>query len=135
VLSGRAYIAPGHSHLRVRRRGPEYVTELCRSDPVNSHRPSVDVLFRSATRVAGNVLAVILTGMGKDGAAGMLDLRRAGAHTYAQDESSCVVYGMPKEAVALGGVDEVLPLEAIAGALLARLADPRKTRKPQEKPR
>ena len=135
VLPGRAYIAPGHSHLRVRRRGPEYVTELCRSAPVNRHRPSVDVLFRSAACVGENVLAVILTGMGKDGAAGMLDLHRAGAHTYAQDESSCVVYGMPKEAVALGGVDEVLPLESIAGAVLARLAYCRKATRAQEKPR
>jgi two-component system chemotaxis response regulator CheB len=102
---------------------------------VNRHRPSVDVLFRSAARLGENVLAVILTGMGKDGAAGMLDLRRAGAHTYAQDESSCIVYGMPKEAVALGGVDEVLPLGAIAGALLARLAHSRKAGRAQEKPR
>jgi two-component system chemotaxis response regulator CheB len=135
LLPGRAYIAPGHSHLRVRRRGPEYVADLCRSAPVNRHRPSVDVLFRSAASMAENVLAVILTGMGKDGAAGMLDLHRAGAHTYAQDETSCVVYGMPKEAVALGGVDEVLPLEAIAGAILARLAHCRKNAKAQEKPR
>jgi two-component system, chemotaxis family, protein-glutamate methylesterase/glutaminase len=136
VLPGRAYIAPGHSHLRIRRRGPEYVNELCRSAPVNRHRPSVDVLFRSAAVCCGeNVLGVILTGMGKDGAAGMLELRRAGAHTYAQDESSCIVYGMPKEAVALGGVDEVLPLDAIAAAVLARLAYCRKADRAQEKPR
>jgi two-component system chemotaxis response regulator CheB len=135
VLPGRAYIAPGHSHLRVRRRGPEYVAELCRSAPVNRHRPSVDVLFRSAAASAGEkVLAVILTGMGKDGAAGMLELRRAGAHTYAQDESSCVVYGMPKEAVALGGVDEVLPLDGIAGAVLARIALYRKRSHAQGSP-
>jgi two-component system chemotaxis response regulator CheB len=136
VLPGRAYIAPGHSHLRIRRRGPEYVNELCRGAPVNRHRPSVDVLFRSAATCCGeNALGVILTGMGKDGAAGMLELRRAGAHTYAQDESSCVVYGMPKEAVALGGVHEVLPLNAIAAAVLARLAYWRKTDRPQGPPR
>lgn len=134
VVAGRAYIAPGHSHLRVRRRGPEYVAELCRSAPVNRHRPSVDVLFQSAARMGENALGVILTGMGKDGAAGMLELRRAGAHTYAQDESSCVVYGMPKEAVALGGVDEVLPLAAIAGALLARVAHGRRVARTQENP-
>lgn len=133
VLRGNAYIAPGHSHLRVRRRGADYVTELSRSAPVNRHRPSVDVLFRSAAACGGeNVLAVILTGMGKDGAAGMLELRRAGAHTYAQDESSCIVFGMPKEAVTLGGVDEVMPLESIAGALLARLAYSRKAAKNRE---
>ena len=135
VLPGRAYIAPGHSHLRLRRRGPEYAAELCRSAPINRHRPSVDVLFRSAACLGENVLAIILTGMGKDGAAGMLDLHRAGAHTYAQDENSCVVYGMPKEAVALGGVDEVLPLEAIAAAVLARLAYCRKSARPQENAR
>jgi two-component system chemotaxis response regulator CheB len=127
ILPGRAYIAPGHSHLRIKRRGGGYVTELCQGEPVNRHRPSVDVLFRSAACVAENVLAIILSGMGKDGAAGMLELHRAGAHTYAQDESSCVVYGMPKEAVGLGGVDEVLPLEAIAAAVLARLGHLRKT--------
>lgn len=136
VLPGSAYIAPGHSHLRVRKRGAEYVTELSRSAPVNRHRPSVDVLFRSAAACAGeNVLAVILTGMGKDGAAGMLELHRAGAHTYAQDESSCIVFGMPKEAVTLGGVDEVVPLESIAGAVLARLAYSRKAARIRENAR
>ena len=123
VLPGHAYIAPGHSHLSIRRRGTTYVTELSRADPVNRHRPSVDVLFRSAAQCGGsNIVGVILTGMGKDGAAGLLELRRAGGYTYAQDERSCVVFGMPKEAIGLGAVDEVLPLEMIAGAVLGRLA-------------
>jgi two-component system chemotaxis response regulator CheB len=123
VLPGHAYIAPGHSHLMLKRNGANYVTQLSQADPVNRHRPSVDVLFRSAAECAAkNALAIILTGMGKDGAAGMLELHRAGAHTYAQDEQSCVVFGMPKEAIALGAADEVLPLQDIAHALLARLA-------------
>ncbi len=133
VLPGHAYIAPGHSHLLVRRRGTTYVTELSAADPVNRHRPSVDVLFRSAADCGGaNVIGVILTGMGKDGAAGMLALHRAGAYTYAQDEVTCVVFGMPKEAVAVGGVDEVLPVDRIAGALVARLAVSGGAGKPQE---
>jgi two-component system chemotaxis response regulator CheB len=123
VLPGHAYIAPGHSHLMLKRNGANYVTQLSQADPVNRHRPSVDVLFRSAAECAAkNALAIILTGMGKDGAAGMLELHRAGAHTYAQDEHSCVVFGMPKEAIALGAADEVLPLQDIPHALLARLA-------------
>ena len=122
VLPGHAYIAPGHSHLTVRRSGDTYVTHLSRADPVNRHRPSVDVLFRSAARHAGaDVAAAILTGMGKDGAEGMVALHDAGAYTLAQNRESCVVFGMPKEAIALGGIDEVLPLEAIPGALLARV--------------
>ena len=123
VLPGHAYIAPGHSHLLVRRSGASYVTELSQGPPVNRHRPSVDVLFRSAANVAGrNAIGVILTGMGKDGAAGMLEMKQAGAPTFAQDEATCVVYGMPREAVALGAADEVLPVQDIAGRLLARLA-------------
>ena len=133
VRPGHAYIAPGHSHLLVRRCGDMYMTELSQADPVNRHRPSVDVLFRSAVECgAGNFVALLLTGMGKDGAAGMLELHRGGAHTYAQDEASCVVFGMPKEAIALGAVDNVLPLEAIGGAVVARLRDRAGARKPQE---
>jgi two-component system chemotaxis response regulator CheB len=125
VLPGHAYIAPGHSHLMLKKSGGTYATLLSQSEPVNRHRPSVDVLFRSAARSAGaNVLGVILTGMGKDGAAGMAEMRRAGAYTYAQDEASCVVFGMPKEAIAQGGVEEILPLDEIAAALLARLTTP-----------
>lgn len=122
VLPGHAYVAPGHSHLLVRRSGANYIVELSQGPPVNRHRPSVDVLFRSAANVAGrNAIGVILTGMGKDGAAGMLEMKRVGAPTFAQDEATCVVYGMPREAVAMGGVDEVLPVQDITGRVLARL--------------
>jgi two-component system chemotaxis response regulator CheB len=120
VLPGHAYIAPGHSHLLLARSGANYVTELSQAPPVNGHRPSVDVLFRSAANCAGrNVIGVILTGMGKDGAAGMLEMKKAGAANYAQDESSCVVFGMPKEAIALGGVDEVVSLNDMARRVLS----------------
>lgn len=111
VLPGHAYLAPGHSHLMLVRSGANYMTRLDQSAPVNRHRPSVDVLFRSAAANAGkNAVGVILTGMGKDGAAGMLEMRNAGAYNLAQDESTCVVFGMPKEAIALGGTHEVAPL-------------------------
>jgi two-component system chemotaxis response regulator CheB len=123
VLPGHAYIAPGHSHLLLRRSGSNYMTELSQAEPVNRHRPSVDVLFRSAARQAGpNAIGVILTGMGKDGAQGMLEMHEAGAHTFAQDEDSCVVFGMPKEAIATGGVDEVLPLKDLGAKVLERVA-------------
>jgi two-component system chemotaxis response regulator CheB len=122
ILPGHAFVAPGHSHLLLKRSGANYVTALSQAPPVNRHRPAVDVLFRSAARVAGaNVIGVILTGMGKDGAAGMLEMKNAGAHTIAQDEASCVVFGMPKEAIALGGVDEIVPLGDIAGHAWAAL--------------
>lgn len=115
VLPGHAYIAPGHSHLLLKRSGANYMTELNQGPPVNRHRPSVDVLFRSAANVAGaNALGIILTGMGKDGAQGLLEMRQAGCHTIAQDEESCVVFGMPKEAIAVGGACEVFPLQGIA---------------------
>lgn len=122
VLPGHAYIAPGHSHLLLRRSGANYVTELSQADPINRHRPSVDVLFQSAAHCAGkNAVGVILTGMGKDGAAGMLDMHHAGAYNLAQDETSCVVFGMPKEAITLGAVDEIVPLQDMARRVLARL--------------
>lgn len=122
VLPGHAYIAPGHSHLLLKRSGANYVTELSQADPVNRHRPSVDVLFQSAAQCAGkNAVGMILTGMGKDGAAGMLDMHHAGAYTLAQDETSCVVFGMPKEAITLGAIDEVVPLQDMARRVLARL--------------
>lgn len=115
VCRGTAYIAPGHSHLSVRSSGGRLVCVLERSDPVNRHRPSVDVLFRSAAReLGGSAIGVLLTGMGKDGADGLLQMHRAGAWTIAQDEASCVVYGMPREAVSLGAAHEVLPLGDIA---------------------
>lgn len=122
ILPGHAYLAPGHSHLLVKKSGAYYYTELSKADPVNRHRPSVDVLFNSAATVLGhNAIAVMLTGMGKDGAAGMLAMRQAGAHTIAQDEATCVVYGMPKAAVEIGAVQEVTPLASIAGAILKNL--------------
>ncbi|MFH1495891.1 MAG: chemotaxis response regulator protein-glutamate methylesterase [Pseudomonadota bacterium] len=123
VLPGHAYIAPGHSHLLLKRSGANYICELNQGPPVNRHRPSVDVLFRSAANCAGkNVIGVILTGMGKDGAAGMLEMKQAGSYNFAQDEASCVVFGMPREAIALGGVDEVLPLQEMAPKVMKYLA-------------
>jgi len=123
VLPGHAYIAPGHSHLLLTRSGANYMTRIEQSPPVNRHRPSVDVLFRSAAQAAGkNAVGVILTGMGKDGAAGMLDMRQAGAHNFAQDEASCVVFGMPREAIAIGAAHEVGPLQALPRMVLEHLA-------------
>ncbi len=123
ILPGHAYLAPGHSHLLVKRSGACYYTELSQAEPVNRHRPSVDVLFESAARAVGpNAIGVILTGMGKDGAAGLLAMRNAGAYTLAQDEASCVVYGMPKAAVELGAAQEVAPLQALAARVVERLS-------------
>lgn len=121
VLPGHVYIAPGHSHMLVRRSGSNYVIELNQTPPVNHHRPSVEVLFRSAAQsVAGNAIGVILTGMGKDGALGMLEMRQAGAYNFAQDEASCVVYGMPRAAVEMGAAHESLPIQEMAQRVLAR---------------
>jgi two-component system chemotaxis response regulator CheB len=123
VLPGHVYIAPGHSHLQVKKSGAYYYTELSKAEPVNRHRPSVDVLFDSAARVAGpNGLGVILTGMGKDGAVGLLAMRNAGAYTIAQDEASCIVFGMPKAAIELGAAQEVLPLTDIPRRVIERLS-------------
>jgi two-component system chemotaxis response regulator CheB len=123
VLPGHAYLAPGHSHLLLARQEGRYVCELAQTPPVNRHRPSVDVLFRSTAACAGpHAVGIILTGMGKDGAAGLLEMKRAGAYTLAQDERSCVVYGMPREAVALGAVDEIVPLGELATKVMAHLA-------------
>jgi len=119
ILPGHAYIAPGDKHLLLARSGANYVTELSDAPPVNRHKPSVDVLFDSAATYAGkNVIGVILTGMGKDGAAGMAQMKQAGAYNYAQNEESCVVYGMPKEAVAHGGVDEIAHLNDLPKLVL-----------------
>ena len=123
VLPGHAYIAPGDSHLKLARSGANYVARLDDGPPVNRHRPSVDVLFHSASVQAGrNAIGVILTGMGKDGAAGLLEMRQAGSATLAQDEASCVVFGMPREAIALGGAAEVLGLDDIPERLMALVA-------------
>jgi two-component system chemotaxis response regulator CheB len=123
ILPGHAYIAPGHSHLLLARSGANYVTRLDQGPPVNRHRPSVDVLFRSAAACAGkNAVGVILTGMGKDGAQGMLEMKHAGAYNFAQDEASCVVFGMPREAIAVGAADEVGPLSELPARVLHYLA-------------
>jgi two-component system chemotaxis response regulator CheB len=119
VLQGHALIAPGNFHLRLVRDGTGYRVRVEGGAPVNRHRPSVDVLFESTASVAGpNAVGVILTGIGADGARGLLDMKRAGAATVAQDEASCVVFGMPREAIALGAVDHVLPLAKIGRAAL-----------------
>jgi two-component system, chemotaxis family, protein-glutamate methylesterase/glutaminase len=122
IRRGTAYIAPGHSHMRICKGPTGWYIGLDRGEPVNRHRPAVDVLFDSAAeRVGRDAIAVILTGMGKDGALGMLHMRAAGAYTLAQEEKSCVVYGMPKEAVTLGAVDEICPLDRLAERVLERL--------------
>ncbi|MFZ2307093.1 MAG: chemotaxis response regulator protein-glutamate methylesterase [Rhodoferax sp.] len=122
VIPGRALIAPGGKHMLLRRTGAQYYVEVMDGPLVNRHRPSVDVLFRSVAKCAGaNALGVIMTGMGDDGAAGLMEMRTAGAHTLAQDEESCVVFGMPKEAIKRGGVERVVPLSAIGREILAQL--------------
>jgi two-component system chemotaxis response regulator CheB len=119
VLRGRALIAPGNKHMLLKRSGARYYVELANGPLVNRHRPSVDVLFRSTAQYAGkNSVGIIMTGMGDDGAKGLLEMKQAGAHTIAQDEKSCVVFGMPKEAIKLKAVDKVLPLEMIATHIL-----------------
>ncbi len=122
VLPGHAYLAPGGFHLSVERSGANYVARVRDGDPVNRHKPSVEVLFKSAARVVGpNALAIMLTGMGADGALAMKEMRDAGSFNLVQDEASCVVFGMPREAIAAGAAHEVLPLGQIAHRLLERL--------------
>jgi two-component system chemotaxis response regulator CheB len=122
IQPGHAYLAPGHSHMTVKKSGAGWVTELSQSEPVNRHRPAVDVLFDSVAREVGkNAIGVILTGMGRDGAQGMLAMRQAGAWNIGQDQESCVVYGMPREAAQVGAVDEVVSLGNVAARVLARL--------------
>ncbi len=122
VLPGRALIAPGGKHMLLRRDGANYHVDVIDGPLVNRHRPSVDVLFRSVAKQAGaNALGIIMTGMGDDGAAGLLEMRKAGARTVAQDEESCVVYGMPKEAVKRGGVEKSVPLQAIGREILQQV--------------
>ncbi len=118
VIPGRALVAPGGRHMQVKRSGAQYHVEIIDAPPVNRHRPSVDVLFRSVAKCAGkNALGIIMTGMGDDGALGMRDMHDAGAETIAQDEKTCVVYGMPKEAVKLGAVDKIVPLDIIVSLI------------------
>lgn len=121
VLRGQALIAPGNRHALLKRSGARYFVELRDGPLVNRHRPAVDVLFRAAARYAGrNAVGVIMTGMGDDGARGMLEMKRAGAFTLAQDEASCVVFGMPAEAIRLDAVDRVMPLGRLAGEVIRR---------------
>lgn len=119
VIRGRALIAPGNHHLLLKRSGARYFVEINDGPLVNRHRPSVDVLFRSTAKYAGkNTVAVIMTGMGDDGARGLLELKDAGAKTIAQDEKSCIVFGMPKEAIKLNAADDIMPLDKIASRVL-----------------
>ncbi|GAB2940692.1 protein-glutamate methylesterase/protein-glutamine glutaminase [Hafnia psychrotolerans] len=123
VLPGHAYIAPGDRHMELARSGANYQVKLNDGPAVNRHRPSVDVLFRSVAKFAGrNAVGVILTGMGNDGAAGMLEMHSAGAYTLAQNEASCVVFGMPREAIAAGGVNEVVDLSQVSQRMLAQIS-------------
>lgn len=122
ILPGHAYIAPGDHHMKVVRSGADYRVKLDDGEKVSGHKPSVDVLFNSIAESAGsNVIAAILTGMGKDGAAGMTKLHQVGAFTIAQDEQSCVVFGMPKEAIRLGGISQICPLEEVGEHMLTQL--------------
>ena len=123
ILAGHAYVAPGDCHLRVERSGARYVCRLDHSAAVNRHRPSVDVLFQSVAQAAGpRSIGVLLTGMGRDGAQGLLQMRTAGGQTIAQDEASSVVWGMPGEAVSLGAAQLVLPVSAVAAKLMSLVA-------------
>jgi two-component system chemotaxis response regulator CheB len=123
ICAGQVYIAPGHSHLLLEKIAGKYRTVLSQELAVNRHRPSVEVLFLSAARVLGkDAIGVILTGMGRDGAKAMLEMHRAGAYNLAQDETSCVVFGMPKAAIDLGAVDEVVSLDKMAERVLVRIS-------------
>jgi two-component system chemotaxis response regulator CheB len=123
ILPGHAYIAPGGKQFRIDKSGANYVCVVEDGEPVNRHRPSVEVLFKSASKLVGrNAYGIMLTGMGNDGAKAMREMRDAGSYNYVQDEASCVVFGMPKEAIAHGAADEVLPLTSIAPALLNKLS-------------
>jgi two-component system chemotaxis response regulator CheB len=124
VIPGHVLIAPGNHHMRLVRRGGNYHVQVTQEEAVNRHRPSVDVLFDSVAKHAGaNAVGVILTGMGADGAKGLLEMRLAGAHTIAQDEATCVVFGMPREAILNGGAEVVLPLPAIADRALRFISE------------
>lgn len=129
VLPGRVLIAPGNHHMALRRIGPRYTVNIIEGPHVSRHRPSVDVLFRSAAQNAGrNAMGILLTGMGDDGAKGLLEMKQSGSFTIAQDEESSIVFGMPKEAVAIGAVDRVVPLKRIAGEISAYAVRPPATR-------
>jgi two-component system chemotaxis response regulator CheB len=123
ICRGKAIIAPGNKHMLINKSGSEYTIEINEGPMVNRHRPSVDVLFRSAAKFAGqNALGIILTGMGEDGAKGLLEMREAGSYTLAQDENSCVIYGMPRAAVKMNAVCTILSIEKMAGHVCQKLA-------------
>jgi two-component system chemotaxis response regulator CheB len=123
ILPGHAYIAPGGKQFHIARSGANYVAVVDDSPPVNRHKPSVEVLFKSCARVLGpNAIGVMLTGMGADGATAMKEMRDAGSYNFAQDEASCIVFGMPKMAIQAGAVHEVLPLKSIAKALMEKVS-------------
>ncbi|MBS9423739.1 protein-glutamate methylesterase/protein-glutamine glutaminase [Photorhabdus caribbeanensis] len=123
ILPGHAYIAPGDRHMELCRNGADYQVLITDAPAVNRHRPSVDVLFRSVAKFAGrNAVGVLLTGMGSDGAAGLLEMKQAGAYTLAQDEASCVVFGMPRAAIQMGAVDEVMDIHKISKKMLAKIS-------------
>jgi two-component system chemotaxis response regulator CheB len=120
IKPGNAYIAPGHSHLIVKKRGGTMYCALSKADPVNRHRPSVDPMFDSVTEICGsNATGVILTGMGADGSQGMLRMREAGASTIAQSQATCVVWGMPRVACEIGAASNVVDLDQVAGAIVS----------------
>ena len=122
LLPGHGYLAPGGLHLSVERSGANYIARVRDGEPVNRHRPSVEVLFESAARIVGpNAVGIMLTGMGGDGAQAMRAMRDAGSWNVCQDEASCIVFGMPREAIARGAAQEVLPLDRISGAVMAHL--------------
>lgn len=122
ILTGHAYVAPGGFQFRVERSGTNYVAIVEDGEPVNRHKPSVEVLFKSAAKVVGkNAIGVMLTGMGSDGAKAMREMKDAGSYNYVQDEASCIVFGMPREAIANGAADEISPPAAIADSLVQRL--------------
>ncbi len=127
VAPGLALVAPGNKHMVLEKSGARYIVRIKDGPPVYHQRPSVDVLFQSVSKSAGkNAIGVLLTGMGADGARGLLMMKEAGAHTIVQDEESCVVFGMPKEAIKLGAECEVLPLDAISGAIMSKLTGVKK---------
>ncbi len=124
VLRGHALIAPGNRHMLLKRSGARYFVQIKEGPLVSRHRPSVDVLFRSAANCAGaNAVGTIMTGMGDDGAKGLLEMRQAGAITIAEDETSCVVFGMPKEAIKLGAAEKIIPLDRLAGEIMRSYAE------------
>jgi two-component system chemotaxis response regulator CheB len=124
VIPGRALIAPGGKHMMLKRSGAQYIVEIADGPLVSRHKPSVDVLFRSVAKTAGrNAVGIIMTGMGDDGAAGLLEMRDAGADTVAQDEATSIVFGMPKEAIKRGAAKKTVSLQAVPGEIMARARD------------